>query len=328
LSVYCDTEFTEHAYRDGIVIDAKHLKFRHDNPYLGAGELDEVYKRENRDEAYSSGRELFERRIAVGFPPLPWRGGGSISGTPPSVSSASRKRIAVCVPGSLFSARWVLNSWGLFGDLARLGYDVIPPFNCYSSDPGVTRETLLSNLLASDPKPDFVLWIDDDNILTSSDFAKLMLDLETFPELSAVFAWCWIQTDGYLMPPMVSCGRVPQDVGAAFTPQEMYDQAKAGNLMTIGYSGFPAVLMRFELLEKIGAFPFAPILGQEHRNGRTGEDFAFCRRAIAAGFKLAVDPQVKIPHLKLGAYEPDLSKFIEMKKPPEESEEPRANAAD
>jgi hypothetical protein len=157
-----------------------------------------------------------------------------------------------------------------------------------------------------------VLWVDDDNIVTSRDVEKLLLDLDTFPELSAVFAWCWIQVDGYSAPPLVSCGKVSAEtgIGTSFSPQEMWDQAKLGNILTVGYSGFPAVLMRFGMLNSLEPYPFAPIPGLEHRNGRTGEDFAFCRRAIAQGFTLAVDPQVKIPHLKLGAYEPDLSQFL------------------
>lgn len=329
-SVFCDDDFTQHAYADQVVIDARHLTFRHENPYLGAGQMDEVYERENRSEAYRVGLDILNRRKAAGFPPLPWRGGANI------VPQPKRAKIALALPGSVFSARWMMNLFGLIGDLESSGYEVIPPFNCYSSDPGVTRETLLEALLACEPKPDYVLWMDDDNLLDSHNFAKLMLDLESFPELSAVFAWCWIQADGYGAdaPPRTSCGRVSAatGIGEPFSLHEMWDQAKAGNLMSVGYSGFPAVLMRFVLLERLERFPFCPIPGPEHRHGRTGEDFAFCRRAIAQGFTLAVDPQVKIPHLKLGAHEPDLSKFVVMTPPKtaeqEPQEEPRANAAD
>jgi hypothetical protein len=70
------------------------------------------------------------------------------------------------------------------------------------------------------------------------------------------------------------------------------------------------------MLNDLAPYPFAPIVGAEHKNGRTGEDFAFCRRAIEQGFTLAVDPQVKLPHLKLGAYEPDLSSLIVRKEEP------------
>jgi GT2 family glycosyltransferase len=316
-SMFSDDEFTAHAYKDRTVVKALFLQFRHDHPVFGRSAVDAVYKRQNEEAKYAAGETIFERRKAAGFPPLPWRGGGSIQ------TSATRARIALLLPGAQFSARWVMNLLGLLSDLEKSGYEVIPPINGYSSDPGITRETLLRALRDSDPKPDYVLWCDDDNVINSRDVGKLMLDLDTMPDVAAVFAWCWIQPDGYEgAPPRVSCGRVDRETGLGipFTPQEMYDQAKAGNLMTVGHSGFPAVLMRWKLLKEIGDNPFCPLTGPQYHCGRSGEDFAFCQRAIEKGFTLAVDPQVKIPHLKVGSHEPDLSKFIQLDPPQSEEE--------
>lgn len=315
IGMYGDDDFTEHAYRDGVVIDARHLVFRHEHPVMGTAKNDAIYQRQNRPEAYRIGQEIFARRKQAGFPPLPWR------------TTAQRKRIALCMPGENFSSRWVMSLLGLTKDLERMGYEVLPPFNCFSSDVSVTREELRQAVLKCEPKPDLVLWLDDDNLINAVEVAQLALDLETFPELDAVFAWCWIGVDDYSLPAIPSCGRLKTSrKGEAFTPREMWDWAKAGNLKALGYSGFPAVLMKLDLLTKIGEFPFAPFVGPDLDHGKSGEDFAFCSRAVAAGCKLVVDPRVKIPHIKRGAYEPDLSKVLEIQPP--RVTEMAANAAD
>ena len=67
LSMYADDEFTEHAYSDGVVIEARHLLFPQSHPHHGTAEWDEVYTWENRPEAYEKGREVFERRKENGW---------------------------------------------------------------------------------------------------------------------------------------------------------------------------------------------------------------------------------------------------------------------
>jgi hypothetical protein len=66
-SVYSDDEFTEHAYRDGCVIDARHLVFEHRHPGMGKAADDAVYQWQNRREAYESGKANLERRRKEGF---------------------------------------------------------------------------------------------------------------------------------------------------------------------------------------------------------------------------------------------------------------------
>ncbi len=67
-SVYSDDEFTYRAKRDardGIcdLLDAKKLIFRHRHHYHdGSVPMDDTYRRENSDEAYKNGQELFSKR--------------------------------------------------------------------------------------------------------------------------------------------------------------------------------------------------------------------------------------------------------------------------
>jgi hypothetical protein len=70
--MYSDNEFQEHAKLDGCYIDARHLRWRHYHPFNGFGLVDEVYNHQNRPESYESGRALFEKRKAEGFPA--WKG--------------------------------------------------------------------------------------------------------------------------------------------------------------------------------------------------------------------------------------------------------------
>jgi hypothetical protein len=72
-SVYVDNEFGDQARKEGVVINARHLLFRHYHPYYG-DELfprDAVYDACNTAEAASQGLNYFMRRKAAGFPRIP-----------------------------------------------------------------------------------------------------------------------------------------------------------------------------------------------------------------------------------------------------------------
>lgn len=68
--LFVDNEFTEHARKDGVVIDARHLAFVHYHPAHGLGQWDAVYESQNESSHWQQGEELFKRRQAAGFPPL------------------------------------------------------------------------------------------------------------------------------------------------------------------------------------------------------------------------------------------------------------------
>jgi hypothetical protein len=62
-SVYSDDWFTHCAYRDGVVIEARDLVFKHNNPFFTTGNFDsdETYRRSNSPERYAEGKAIFER---------------------------------------------------------------------------------------------------------------------------------------------------------------------------------------------------------------------------------------------------------------------------
>jgi hypothetical protein len=65
-----DMEFTEHARRDGVVIDARHMVIEHRHYSFGRADFDTAYAWQNREEAYKIGDAVYARRCAEGFPGL------------------------------------------------------------------------------------------------------------------------------------------------------------------------------------------------------------------------------------------------------------------
>lgn len=65
-----DNDFTAVARRDGVVIDARNLKFTHKHPDLSTRIADEVDAWQHRPEAIEAWHRVFERREAEGFPAL------------------------------------------------------------------------------------------------------------------------------------------------------------------------------------------------------------------------------------------------------------------
>jgi len=60
--IYSDNEFTERAYGDGVVIEAKHIEFKHENPLFTGGRPDDLIKNHNKPEFYEKGKAIYEKR--------------------------------------------------------------------------------------------------------------------------------------------------------------------------------------------------------------------------------------------------------------------------
>jgi hypothetical protein len=223
-----------------------------------------------------------------------------------------RKTIAVALPGESFSSVWLASFINLFGELF-CRFNVAPIFG-YSSNVYATRGRILQSMIELDEKimpVDYALWVDDDNTLTWPQLQLLFDGLESNPELDAVAAWCWVQPDGYAIHPLPSCGNFAFS-GHKTTPLDLQylgsvdgEPPVGPDLVPVGYTGFPAVLFRFDSLRMIADLkPFAPYPAEELEMGFLGEDTGFWLRARHAGIRLAVDRRVKVPHYKMRAAEP------------------------
>jgi hypothetical protein len=170
---------------------------------------------------------------------------------------------------------------------------------------------MLQRLFQTVPRPDYVLWIDDDNVVTFTQFMQLLKDLERHPDIDGVAGYTCVSRDVNADDEaFLSVGHFYGASGLsteAMTPQTLAAAVPFdgdGALVPIGYSGFPCFLMRFSALLKAGPKAFVPIVDADSTFGFVGEDIAFCRRALDGGALLCVDRRVKVPHLKLRALEP------------------------
>ena len=65
--IYSDNEFTERAYNDGVIIEAKHIQFKHENPLFTGGKPDDLIKHHNKPEFYEKGKAIYEKRKAANW---------------------------------------------------------------------------------------------------------------------------------------------------------------------------------------------------------------------------------------------------------------------
>lgn len=293
-SMFSDNEFTEVAKRDGVVIEARHINFEHRHPMLGTAKMDAVYAEENRREAYEQGRVNYETRKTAGFPKDPaWR--------MPAVPS-----IALALPGEHFGYDYLAGFARIYGHLLTHNWRVQVCLG-HTSNVYATRMVLTESVLSIKPKLDYVLWLDDDNVLDPDQLEILLADLVERPDLAGVVGWCWCdrtETDPE-KPFVMSCGR--QSAAMAMEPftREDWESVSAGNpLVPIDWSGFPCVLLRAAVLEQLGARAFLPMVRPELKFGFASEDASFFWAAKQAGLKFAVDMRVKVPHIKMRAIEP------------------------
>jgi hypothetical protein len=207
-------------------------------------------------------------------------------------SGGVSRRLAICLPGEVFSTQYLTNILSLY-EYALSRFDV-RVFHGYSSDASMTRWALTNELLShyEQKPPDYVLWVDDDNVVCSDALKLLVEDLEAYPQLDIVAGWCICSTGS------TSVGMF--DELGYMTPLTEEEITSSSELRSIGWTGCPCVLMRGQLLSNLGASAWVRMPDKHGKLpwGYFGEDASFCKRAITAGAKLAVDPRVKVPHLK------------------------------
>lgn len=275
-SMFADNDFCEMARRDDQVADARNLFFPHKHPFFDATlQIDEALKAQNRPEAYQLGAAVLAKRRADNF-------GGP------------RKRIDVCMLGERFSLRWVSS---LFRSLIWLQtkYDLVFHMG-YSTNVYAARTALVSEVKQSS-EGDYVLWIDDDNPIEPEHLAHLLSDLEGVPGIDVICGWCALGADHYTDTFGESSVGYFKD-GHRQAPLSAKQVEQSSGLLTIDWTGLPLVLMRRAVLDKFEK-PFAPMPNERSAYGFDSEDLSFSRRLKEAGMNLAVDPRVKVPHLKL-----------------------------
>jgi GT2 family glycosyltransferase len=338
-SMFSDDEWSIKAHKFGGVIPST-LYFQHLHPVNKTAEPDEVYALENRPEAYKRGWEVFQARKAEGFPRVPFpgekRGEPEPGSFPAGLSSPPDYPIlAMLLPGDNFSFLWVEGFMRLGAQLKDEGY-IVKRFMAHSSNVYHTRmnlaEKCIEDARITGERPKYVLWIDSDNILLPNQLSGLIKFLDHYQQVDGISGWCWIRKEhGWT----TSAGFFWEEDGVHLAHMNL-DALFAGETdaekfgpKRIEHSGFPCFLMRYEVLEQLGAAAFRPMTkadlpayfdGEMPQREVTdewfcGEDTAFCLRAKKAGFTFVVDPGCKVGHLKLQMQEPNIGGRMPMDTP-------------
>ena len=317
--MFSDDEWSIKARALGIVVQST-LYFEHLHPADGKGKVDSVHAMENRDEAYRIGSDTFNRRRALGFPRVPF------PGETVSEPAESLPLIAACVPGYDFTFPWLEHFFALGTRFRDEGY-IVKRYFGYSSNVYHARMSIMSDVIEaaqrSGDTPKYVLWLDSDNVLLPNQLSSLLRYLDNHSDVDAIAGWCWIRKgqdwvtsagyfwgeDGVHLEHMGVAALLAGD-----TPTERATPKR------IESTGFPCLLMRYEMCEKLGPYAFRPLTKRDLRayfgadglpdkevadHWFCGEDTAWCLQAKKAGFKLMVDPMCKVGHLKMQLLEPD-----------------------
>jgi len=62
--IYGDNEHTDRAYQDQVIVEARHIQFKHENPMFTGGNPDDQLKNHNKPEYYEKGKAIYEKRKA------------------------------------------------------------------------------------------------------------------------------------------------------------------------------------------------------------------------------------------------------------------------
>jgi len=293
------------------------LMFEHRHPTNGKSAMDEVYAQENRKEAYQKGHEVFQKRASLGFPYV------ELSGfkKPANLPTRTPRNIALCLPGENFHFTWLRQYLEIENWLWQSNWQPAINFG-YTTSPYHTRINLTNDVLNSAKAgfvPEYVLWIDDDNLLKTVDLARMISFLDANPEADGVSGWCWIrQRDRW----GISCGMFSPDTQVHMRLFELPELLETGKPVRMEVGGFPCFLVRFKVLQTLTAAAFQPVTKRDipfvYQGPRavevtdewfSGEDISFFLNARKEGLRFYVDPAAKVAHLKFISQEPDVQLY-------------------
>jgi len=203
-------------------------------------------------------------------------------------------RISICIPlyGGA-SAVWVSSAFELiFSFLADPSFEVQVLTN-HSCPVSHARNQMLFQLKEQRVKsgwvPDFVLWVDSDNLVTKEKIRALASD-----DCDIVSALYFKKKDPFLPVAM-------QAVPGKINKRHMADYRK-GELQEADFVGMGCCLMKWGVIEKVmeshtHPFDFKAILDDSGKPNYLSEDFVFCERAREKGFKIFLDARVVSGHI-------------------------------
>jgi len=243
---------------------------------------------------------------------------------PDSPGRTQVETLGLCFPGASFDWRVHQANNLLVARLAARFELILSARSC--SNQYIVRDLSVGDLRGAVANggrvPKYVLWRDSDNILTDSGFELLYDALENAPEIAAIGGWYYMDTN----PPQVCAANMAGDKEEWIKFEEIQEAADKLSLIELtGQIGFGAVLMRWEVLEGSGQWPFSPVI--DSQTGQyMGDDVSFIRRSLARGHRWFLHPEVYLPHLKTNDVAAPRLKISSIDR--DVVEMPQSNAAD
>ena len=307
IGMFGDNDFTDVALRDSTngecdLIDCRKSLpvFEHRHPEYKTAPDDEIYQRQHRSEAYRVGAAVYNRRKLSGFKDLRYADVEKALSEP-----KLHRRVGIALP--FRQNEWLNGFLAMRNVLAYLGFDIADHVGYASDGPDVTRMEITGSVLQfheHDNACPYVLWLDDDNVIEPETLVRWFEFMDEHPDADILSGWCWMPVEGGWA---TTAGVFSEDKQwTPFDLKAVFSQGQDIRQVLNFVNGFAAVLMRRDVLEKLGKRSFERLPLEKGMWGFLNEDQAWWWRANQAGFKCYFDPLGKIRHLKLQAEEPSM----------------------
>jgi Glycosyltransferase like family 2 len=180
-----------------------------------------------------------------------------------------------------------------------LNRDGLSPCTVTGKPVDEARNELVRRVLAIDPAPDVVLWIDADAWWPSGTVDKL-LNLLHQPRVDVATGFFGVR-EAFRPPTILKTLGDPKSFA-----RPGGEDCPVGQGLRVGYSGLHFVAHRRSLLERLGPDPFS-VTGSGD-----GEDAAFCRRILAVGGTIVCHTGAPVAHVGDDgfAYLPGAPRFV------------------
>jgi hypothetical protein len=198
------------------------------------------------------------------------------------------------IPGKEFTQEFILSWSATLSYLAVKGFS-FRYFFYYTSIVSVARNRLLQFPVVADKadrneeifsglyKCKKVIFIDSDIIWTIEDLEKLLFTPHDF--LSGAYR---VNRQGD------DCISVLSENGSLMNSKEFSSKEQ---IFESRGTGFGFVSCSYELLESM-KYPWFVIENPSDGSTEVGEDIFFCKKAASLGYKIMVDPTIKVGHIK------------------------------
>lgn len=210
--------------------------------------------------------------------------------------------VVFCIPGTTFSNRFLVSWSNLITSLPR--YNIKPLLaNGESSNVYHARAKCLGGdvLRGVDQKPfngqidyDYIMWIDSDQVFTPDQFFKLLSDKKE------VVCGAYVMADGTHLAIVEKCDDDFFAKNGTYQFMTVSDIGERKDLFEVDYSGMGFMLMRRGVMESL-LYPWFRATDHVISKGIedfSSEDAALCFRLRDNGYKIFIDPSVRVGHEK------------------------------